>query len=191
MTQTYELSGAAAPPMVNGELAFDAPWQGRAFGIARGLAERGVYEWDDFRAALIEQIGGFDRAVETRDLHSSVPTPEFHYYDQYPLTDNDPDVTKRITTAFRKHFPAGTVFDLGPQTASEDFSDIPNALGTPYTYWGVGGIAADKYERAREAGRVEQDVPVNHSEFFAPVIEPTLSTGTQTLVIAALAYLAK
>ena len=83
MTQTYELSGAAAPPMVNGELAFDAPWQGRAFGIARGLAERGVYEWDDFRAALIEQIGGFDRAVETRDLHSSVPTPEFHYYDHF------------------------------------------------------------------------------------------------------------
>jgi nitrile hydratase accessory protein len=69
--------------MVNGELAFDAPWQGRAFGIARGLAERGVYEWDDFRAALIEQIGGFDRAVETRDLHSSVPTPQFHYYDHF------------------------------------------------------------------------------------------------------------
>ena len=61
----------------------------------------------------------------------------------------------------------------------------------PYTYWGVGGIDADKYKRALAAGRVEQDIPVNHSEFFAPVIEPTLSTGTQTLVIAALAYLAK
>jgi hippurate hydrolase len=38
---------------------------------------------------------------------------------------------------------------------------------------------------------VEQDIPVNHSEFFAPVIEPTLSTGTQALVVAALAYLVK
>jgi hypothetical protein len=38
---------------------------------------------------------------------------------------------------------------------------------------------------------VEQDIPVNHSEFFAPVIEPTLSTGTQALVVAALTYLAK
>jgi hypothetical protein len=46
-------------------------------------------------------------------------------------------------------------------------------------------------ERARAAGRVEQDIPVNHSEFFAPVIEPTLSMGTQALVVAALAYLAK
>src|SRR2546427_826 len=79
--------------------------------------------------------------------------PEFHYYDQYPLTDNDPEVTKRITAAFRSHFTAGTVFDLGHQTASEDFSDIPNALGTPYTFWGIGGIEANKYERARAAGR--------------------------------------
>jgi len=38
---------------------------------------------------------------------------------------------------------------------------------------------------------VEQDIPVNHSEFFAPVIEPTLSHGTQALVIAALTYLVK
>jgi len=35
------------------------------------------------------------------------------------------------------------------------------------------------------------NIPVNHSEFFAPVIEPTMSTGTQDLVVAALAYLEK
>lgn len=39
--------------------------------------------------------------------------------------------------------------------------------------------------------RVEQEIPVNHSEFFAPVIEPTLSIGTQALLIAALTYLVK
>lgn len=83
MTQTYELGGAAAPPMVNGELVFEAPWQGRAFGIARGLAERGVYGWDDFRAALIEQIGAFDRGIDTDRLDSAVPTSEFHYYDHF------------------------------------------------------------------------------------------------------------
>ena len=138
---------------------------------------------------MIESI---ERMVKAECEASGSPKPpEFHYYDQYPLTDNDPDVTKRTTAAFGSHFPAGTLFDLGHQTASEDFSDIPNALGTPYTYWGVGGIDADKYKRALAAGRVAQDIPVNHSEFFAPVIEPTLSTGTQTLVIAALAYLAK
>ena len=141
------------------------------------------------RKRMIESI---ERMVNAECEASGAPKPpEFHYYDQYPLTDNDPDATKRTTAAFRSHFPSGTLFDLGHQTASEDFSDIPNALGTPYTYWGIGGIGADKYARARAAGRVEQDIPVNHSEFFAPVIEPTLSTGTQALVIAALAYLAK
>jgi amidohydrolase len=137
-------------------------------------------------------IGSIVRMVNAECEASGSPKPpEFDYYDQYPLTDNDPEATKRITAAFRSHFTSGTVFNLGPQTASEDFSDIPNALGTPYTYWGLGGIDADKYERARAAGRVEQDIPVNHSEFFAPVIEPTLSTGTEALVVAALAYLAK
>ena len=83
MTQTYELGGAATPPMVNGELVFEAPWQGRAFGIARGLAEWGVYAWDDFRAALIEQIGAFDRGIDAGRLDSAVPTPQFHYYDHF------------------------------------------------------------------------------------------------------------
>jgi hippurate hydrolase len=117
--------------------------------------------------------------------------PEFEYYDQYPLTENDPEVTEKITSAFRSHFGSETVFDLGRVTASEDFSHVPDAWGTPYTYWGVGCIDPEKYEQALRAGRVEQDIPVNHSEFFAPVIEPTLSAGTQALVVAALTYLAK
>jgi amidohydrolase len=141
------------------------------------------------RKRMIESI---ERMAKTECEASGSPKPpEFLYYDQYPLTDNDPEATRRVTAAFRSHFASGTVFNLGPQTASEDFSDIPNALGTPYTYWGIGGIDAEKYERARAAGRLEQDIPVNHSESFAPVIEPTLSTGTQALVVAALAYLAK
>jgi hypothetical protein len=63
--------------------------------------------------------------------------------------------------------------------------------GTPYTSWGGGCTDPEKYEQALTAGRGEQDIPVNHSEFFAPVIEPTLSTGTQALVVAALTYLAE
>ena len=35
---------------------------------------------------------------------------------------------------------------------------------------------------AQEAGRLDQDIPVNHSATFAPVIQPTLDTGTQALV---------
>ena len=64
------------------------------------------------------------------------------------------------------------------------------ALGVPYTYWFVGGIDAELYDTAERAGRVAQDVPVNHSARFAPVLQPTLDTGTQALVVGALAWLA-
>jgi amidohydrolase len=143
----------------------------------------------DVRRRMIESI---ERMVRAECEASGSPhPPEFEYYDQYPLTENDPKVTEKIASAFRSHFGSETVFDLGRVTASEDFSHVPDALGTPYTYWGVGCIDPEKYEQALKAGRVEQDIPVNHSEFFAPVIEPTLSAGTQALVVAALSYLAK
>jgi hippurate hydrolase len=80
---------------------------------------------------------------------------------------------------------------LDQQTASEDFSDIPAALAAPYTYWGLGGIDARTYSAAADAGRVVQEIPVNHSPGFAPGVQPTLDTGTQALIVAALAWLSR
>jgi hypothetical protein len=59
----------------------------------------------------------------------------------------------------------------------------------PYVYWGIGGTDPDTYLAAEQAGRIAQDIPVNHAANFAPVIQPTLDTGTQALVLAALAWL--
>lgn len=115
--------------------------------------------------------------------------PEFEMFDQFPLTENDAVTTAKVASAFADHFGDRAV-TMGLQTASEDFSDIPVALGTPYSYWGVGCIDAAAYEKAERAGRVAQEIPVNHSAQFAPVIQPTLDTGTQALVVAALAWLA-
>ena len=50
------MPGAAALPRRNGEIVFDAPWQSRAFGLAVGLSQAGVYPWDDFRESLIAAI---------------------------------------------------------------------------------------------------------------------------------------
>jgi len=68
-----ELDGALAPPMINGEVVFEAPWQGRVFGMARALAEAGVYDWEEFRARLIEEIADWDRS----------PAGEYRYYDHF------------------------------------------------------------------------------------------------------------
>jgi hippurate hydrolase len=114
--------------------------------------------------------------------------PDFELFDRFPLTDNDSATTEVVTSAFRAYF-GERARTMGLQTASEDFSDLPNAFGIPYTYWGVGCIDPDTYRKAEQAGRVAEDVPVNHSAQFAPVIQPTLDTGTQALVVAALAWL--
>ncbi|WP_041796785.1 amidohydrolase [Modestobacter italicus] len=115
--------------------------------------------------------------------------PDFELFDRFPLTDNDGAATERVASAFTGFF-GDRATPVGQQSASEDFSDIPTSLGAPYTYWFIGGIDPDSYDRALQAGRVAQDVPVNHSATFAPVVQPTLDTGTQALVIAALAWLA-
>jgi hippurate hydrolase len=138
------------------------------------------------RAAVLDAI----RRIVTAECQASDSPrePEFELFDRFPLTVNDDDVTTRVSDAFADYF--GERFTaMAPQSASEDFSDIPNALHAPYTYWGIGGIDADQYRKAADAGRIAQDIPVNHSPTFAPVIQPTLDTGTQALVIATLPWL--
>ena len=108
------------------------------------------------------------RRIVVAECHASNSPrePEFELYDSFPPTVNDDVVTDRVSDAFAAYF--GERFQSMPmQSASEDFSDIPNALGVPYTYWGIGGIDEQQYRTAADAGRLSQDVPVNHSSFFA------------------------
>jgi hippurate hydrolase len=140
------------------------------------------------RQAVLEAV----RRIVTAECQASgTPRePEFELFDHFPLTDNDRATTETVAAAFADFF-GERATEMDAQTASEDFSDIPAALGTPYTYWGVGCIDPDAYRVAEQAGRVAQDIPVNHSASFAPVIQPTLDTGTQALVVAALAWLGR
>jgi amidohydrolase len=137
------------------------------------------------RAAMLKAI---ERIVTSECQASASPRPpEIEPYERYPLTENDGEVTARVREAFSTFFGdrAGT---LPLQSASEDFSDIPKALGVPYTYWGIGGVVPATYRAAEQAGRVDQDIPVNHSARFAPVLQPTLDTGTQAMATAAMAW---
>jgi amidohydrolase len=141
---------------------------------------------DATRTAILDAIRRI--VVAECQASRSPKDPEFELFDRFPPTVNDPDTTARVAAAFTERF--GDRSRVMPmQTASEDFSDLPTALGVPYTYWGFGGIDPDTYRTAEEAGRVSQDVPVNHSATFAPVLQPTLDTGTEALVVAALAWL--
>jgi hippurate hydrolase len=142
---------------------------------------------DATRSTVLEAI----RRIVTAECQASgcPQDPEFELFDRFPLTDNDAATTERVAAAFADLF-GELAAPVGQQSASEDFSDIPTALGVPYTYWFIGGTDAATYDAAERSGRIAQDVPVNHSARFAPVAQPTLDTGTQALVAAALAWLA-
>ena len=67
MTLDMTLDGETAPPMANGEVIFEAPWQSRAFGLARVLCEAGHYSWDEFRARLIVRISEWEASHTDSD----------------------------------------------------------------------------------------------------------------------------
>ncbi|MFL6054670.1 MAG: peptidase dimerization domain-containing protein [Actinoallomurus sp.] len=146
-----------------------------------------TYDEETRRAVL----AAVRRIVEAEcDASGAIREPRFDEGARFPPTVNDEAVTCQVSAAFAATFGdrAGTS-EL--QSASEDFSRIPDAFGTPYTYWAIGGIDPDTYRAAQQRGSVAQDIPVNHSARFAPVLQPTLDTGVQALVAAALTRLAK
>ena len=153
------------------------------------VLELNVRTYDEQTRASV--LAAIRRIVVAECQASDSPAePEFELFDRFPPTVNDDATTERVHAAFSEHF-GGLATELPLQSASEDFSDLPTALGVPYTYWGIGGTDPDAYRAAVEAGTVAKDVPVNHSPFFAPVVQPTLDTGTSALVVAALAWLGR
>jgi nitrile hydratase accessory protein len=50
-----------ALPRKNGELAFEAPWEARAFGLAVAMNESGLYAWRDFSQGLAAEIAAAER----------------------------------------------------------------------------------------------------------------------------------
>lgn len=118
-----------------------------------------------------------ERIVRAECLASGSPRdPEFDWYDAYPLTSNDPSATARVRAAFDDYFGVRSV-DMEAVAASEDFSVIPDALGVPYCYWGLGGFADQEH------------APGNHHPAFAPDMQPTLDNGVAAIVVAAGAFL--
>jgi hippurate hydrolase len=122
------------------------------------------------------------------EASGSPKAPEFEYYDSFPLTNNSPDVYAKVSAAFAAHFGEKAIV-MEPSTGSEDFSDIPTALGVPYCFWIWGGFDPDVYSRAEADGTLNTVIPGNHASTFAPVMEPTLRTGVEAMTVALVAYL--
>jgi amidohydrolase len=134
-------------------------------------------------------LTAIERIVNAEAEASGAPRkPEITTLDRYPLNTNEPEASTRVVDAFRRYFGAERVRETGPAPASEDFGSFGSEWGSPSVFWFVGGTDPKTYAKAKEENRLNE-LPVNHSPKFAPVIHPTLRTGVETLVVAARAWL--
>ncbi|MFF8229009.1 amidohydrolase [Streptomyces caelestis] len=106
-----------------------------------------------------------------------------------PMTVNDTAAAERVADAHRKAFGDGAVMTMGPTTASEDFGILATAAKVPSVYWFYGGLDPEVFSAAFAAGRLDEDIPQNHSSTFAPQAGPALNIGVRSMVAAALSWL--
>ncbi|GLE59284.1 MULTISPECIES: M20 family metallopeptidase [Mycobacteroides] len=105
----------------------------------------------------------------------------------FPITVVDNAAMQAIAAVFREHFGAARVIESpNPLAGSEDVGFFGTEAGVPTAFWFWGGYEQQRFEDAAAAGK---PVPSNHSPEFAPVLEPTLSTGVEALTVAALSRL--
>ena len=136
-------------------------------------------------------LASVKRIVRAECVAGNCPKePTFERISEYPLTVNDADVNEAVSRSFTEYFGDKHIRDLPPVLASEDFGNLGSAIDRPYCFWFWGGHDAKDYEKMKSEGN-EHRIPSNHSPFFAPVIQPTLTTGVDALVVAALTFLKK
>ncbi|KAJ5759505.1 hypothetical protein N7520_006661 [Penicillium odoratum] len=104
-----------------------------------------------------------------------------------PSTINDGESVRALRETFGSYF-QDRVVDMERPSASEDFSLLATEVGAPYVMWMFGGIDEKTWDDAVEKGTINE-LPSNHSPFFAPVIKPTLQTGMDAMALGALTFL--
>ncbi|WP_051441966.1 amidohydrolase [Arthrobacter sp. H14] len=119
------------------------------------------------------------RIIKSEADSSGAPEPQIEEISTFPACWNDPEATAGLLAEFRQSLGVDNVVEGRPQMGSEDFGSLAEAIGVPSVYWFFGGHPPELLESGRT-------VPMNHSPQFAPVMEPTLSTGVRAATTAIL-----
>jgi amidohydrolase len=144
---------------------------------------------EKWRCVLLD---GLRRIVAAEcDAGRATAPPRIEKLNQFPLCDNDAGVAKKVEHQFTRFFGAERhVLDMQPVLGSEDFPLLGSEVDRPYFFWFFGGQDQDEYDKHIREGTAEE-IPINHSPFFAPCIDPTLQTGVEAMVVAALTFVRK
>lgn len=122
------------------------------------------------------------------DASAAVAEPTLEWFASAPALVSDPESTATTVAAFAEHFGKDRVQPIPQVNASEDVGVFGEVLQVPTVFWFWGGLDPETVITALMEGRFDE-LPGNHSPHFAPLIEPTLSTGVEALVVAALTWL--
>ncbi|KAK0110863.1 hypothetical protein ONS96_002452 [Cadophora gregata f. sp. sojae] len=133
------------------------------------------------------------------DASGSPQPPSWHPTSSFPFTINDAETTEKVSTSFNDYFGEKHNPNSGHLGGSEDFAilatEAPNpkaegGRGVPYCYWIFGGVDPETWKEKESEGKLDE-IPINHSAYFAPAVQPTLKTGVDALVVGALAFLGR
>jgi amidohydrolase len=127
-------------------------------------------------------LGSLRRIISAEAEASGAPEPSIEEISSFPQCYNDPSSAEDLMTALEEVLGKDAVLETPPVMGSEDFGLLAEALGVPSVYWFFGGHPQEELDG-------ETPPAGNHSPFFAPVIEPTLTTGVRAAMTALLSKL--
>lgn len=135
-----------------------------------------IRTFDD--AVRAKVLSALRRIIRAEAEASNAPEPLIEELYTFPKNYNDPQATSDVVEALRRELGEGSVNEIEPLMGSEDFGLLAESIGVPSVFWFFGGHT--------EETLAADPVPMNHSPFFAPAMEPTLSTGVQAALAAIL-----
>jgi metal-dependent amidase/aminoacylase/carboxypeptidase family protein len=105
-----------------------------------------------------------------------------------PVTNNSNEVVATLSAVFKEYLGDHMVIDRTPNHPCEDFSVLATSQNIPYAFWFLGRVDEASWNDAERRGNATDCIPTEHSPYNAPVIQPTLRTGTDALSLAALTF---
>ena len=101
-----------------------------------------------------------------------------------PPTVNTPELTERITAAWKETIGGDTVISSPTKgMGAEDFPFFTTDPTIPSVYWQVGGTPQEAFDAAAAGG---PPVPSHHSPLFKISPEPSVRAGVESTVVALL-----
>ncbi|MFD3477130.1 amidohydrolase [Streptomyces sp. NPDC058695] len=190
VTRLQGIVAREVPPAETAVVTVGRLQAGTKDNIIPDKAELGV-NVRTFTPAIRDKVRSAIERIVTAESQASgaEQPPEFDWAGAAPALVSEPAATQTTVAAFAEHFGQQRIMPMPQVNASEDVGVFGEVLGVPTVFWFWGGLDTETVLTALAEDRLDE-LPANHSPHFAPLVEPTLSTGVEALVVAALEWLA-